>query len=128
MAASSSSISAEGRVNMVKCKTCKHTNWCKDEGGRRYNWCPIIDDCPDPEASRDCDKHETMTNADRIRAMSDDERADAILDNSDKCLGDLIPFCQNTPECTDLLENGDDIPKKMCRKCLIEWLQSEVEE
>ena len=60
---------------MVKCKTCKHTNWCKDEGGRRYNWCPIIDDCPDPEASRDCDKHETMTNADRIRAMSDEELA-----------------------------------------------------
>ena len=98
---------------MAKCKTCKHTNWCKDEGGRRYNWCPIIDDCPDPEASRDCDKHETMTNADRIRAMSDEEMAMNMMCPNENGLAEIE--CDQSDSCN-------------CYECILKWLQSETEE
>ena len=100
---------------MAKCKTCKHTNWCKDENGRRYNWCPIIDDCPDPEADRECDKHETMTNADRIRAMSDEELAEFLL-GIDHYWGD--------GECIVVLDGKHMEDSK---SDIVDWLQSEAE-
>ena len=104
---------------MAKCKTCKHTNWCKDENGRRYNWCPVIDDCPDPEADRECDKHETMTNADRIRAMSYEELSEFL-----PITFDLI--CNPTEECMRVAcYHGECVKTK---ECALKWLQSEVEE
>lgn len=63
---------------MAKCKNCKNIEWHSDisaDGERKYNWCPIIDDCPDPEAERNCGYYDEMTNADRIRSMSDAEMA-----------------------------------------------------
>ena len=101
---------------MAKCKTCKRTNWCKDEKGKRYNWCPVIDDCPDPEVDRDCDKHETMTNADRIRAMSDEELADFLLG---------IDHYWDDGECIVVLD-GKSIHDS--KSDIVDWLQSEVEE
>lgn len=52
---------------MAKCKNCKNIKWLSDiseDGERGYNWCPIIDDCPDPEAERNCGYYDEMTNAD----------------------------------------------------------------
>lgn len=63
---------------MAKCKNCKNIKWLSDiseDGERGYNWCPIIDDCPDPEAERNCGYYDEMTNADRIRNMTDVEIA-----------------------------------------------------
>lgn len=54
-----------------------------------------------------CDsKH---TNADRIRNMSDEELADILSDN-----------------CFEVM-NTDRCPVGTCKKCILEWLQSEAE-
>lgn len=63
------------------------------------------------------------TNADRIRAMTDEELADAIFKNTLRDLGEIIPFCKNREECSDMLETFEGIPEHMCRECLFEWLQ-----
>ena len=65
---------------------------------------------------RDCKK--TKTNADRIRAMSDEELAE-LLDSVDN--GGIRALDVDYPcdECTQKTE---------CEDCFKEWLQSEVEE
>lgn len=64
----------------------------------------------------------TMTNADRIRAMSDEELTDIIYD-----LNMAGTFCTNRKECEELLDN-DKLTDDMCKKCLLEWLRKPVEE
>ena len=39
-----------------------------------------------------------------------------------------MKFCKNKGVCDDILDDGNDIPDAMCKQCLVEWLQSEVEE
>lgn len=72
------------------------------------------------------DKYTRMTNADRIRYMSIEELAELLY--SFHNLEDKVKFCKNKEECTDAFDDGKDIPDSMCKKCLVEWLQSEVEE
>ena len=48
----------------IKCRNCFFY---------RNEWCEKIVDSPDPEEARDCNYFREMTNADRIRAMSDEE-------------------------------------------------------
>ena len=50
----------------IKCRSCFFY---------RNEWCEKIVDSPDPEEVRDCAYFREMTNADRIRAMSDKELA-----------------------------------------------------
>lgn len=53
----------------VKCSACCNlTN----------NWCDRVIDSPDPDMVRDCQYYAQKTNADRIRAMSDEELADFL--------------------------------------------------
>ena len=67
-----------------------------------------------------------QTNADRIRAMTDEELASAMLSlDIDSC--DLIPFCKNTDQCTEMLDNGVKITDEMCKEGLVKWLRSESE-
>lgn len=73
-----------------------------------------------------CECEKPKTNADRIRSMSDEELADAMLNLNE--IGDHISFCVNAEKCDEIMENGGLIPDGMCRQCLIKWLQSEVEE
>lgn len=61
----------------------------------------------------------TMTNADKIRAMSDEELGEFIISISDEGW----PFaCQNKPEC----HNG--APDGLCNKCFMDWLRKPAEE
>ena len=53
----------------IKCRNCFFY---------RNEWCEKIVDSPDPEEVRDCNYFRDMTNADRIRAMSDEELADFL--------------------------------------------------
>ena len=53
----------------IKCRSCFFY---------RNEWCEKIVDSPDPEEVRDCAYFREMTNADRIRAMSDEELADFL--------------------------------------------------
>ena len=60
------------------------------------------------------------TNADRIRAMSDEEMAKAMAKADTGC------FCEYLPECMDDLEHNRDIPDVRCEVCAIRWLQQPV--
>ena len=66
-----------------------------------------------------------MTNADRIHSMNIEELAELLY--SFHNLEDKVKFCKNKTECDEILDSGKEIPDDMCKKCLVEWLQSEVE-
>lgn len=53
----------------IKCRNCFFY---------RNEWCEKIVDSPDPEEARDCNYFREMTNADRIRSMTDEELADFL--------------------------------------------------
>lgn len=63
---------------MVKCNNCKNLE-TKDNGFDAYSWCEKINDCPHEDIERDCEDYIPMTNADRIRSMTDDELADFLV-------------------------------------------------
>ena len=58
----------------IKCRNCFFY---------RNEWCEKIVDSPDPEEARDCNYFREMTNADRIRSMSDEELAEFLIDLAD---------------------------------------------
>ena len=82
----------------TKIYICKNADWC----ARDFN--PKSDE---PKC------FEMLTNADRIRAMTDEELAMAISTDFGG-----IPWCKFIPECQDTL----------CEVCVIKWLKQEVEE
>ena len=92
---------------MAKCKNCKHLKY-KDDGKERYAWCPLIGDNPNLEFERFCGAFKKMTNADRIRRMTDAE---------------LAEWLNGFSEC--LIPNGDCLDK-YCDNCVMKWLKSEV--
>ena len=78
-------------------------------------------------ALKDCKIKENKSRAGMFRSMSDEEMADAIFSLGCE-VTQKISFCRNLESCSEILDNGDSIPEEMCKQCLIEWLQSEVEE
>ena len=86
----------------IKCRNCFFY---------RNEWCEKIVDSPDPEEARDCNYFREMTNADRIRSMTDEELAVVMYH----------PFCdeRTDKECKAF---GD------CNQCALEWLQQPAEE
>ena len=62
-----------------------------------------------------------QTNADRIRAMTDEELAEML------CCADSLGWCKNLPECYRLLDTPDGVPEEKCKACLVEWLQQPAE-
>ena len=58
----------------IKCRNCFFY---------RNEWCEKIVDSPDPEKARDCAYFREMTNADKIRSMSDEELAEFLIDLAD---------------------------------------------
>jgi hypothetical protein len=63
---------------MAKCNNCKNLE-TKDNGFDAYSWCEKINDCPHEDIERDCEHYAPMTNADRIRSMTDEELADFLV-------------------------------------------------
>ena len=59
---------------MSKCKNCVNL---------RNNWCEKVSDSPDENMERECVHFRHMTNADRIRAMTDEELAEFLIDLAD---------------------------------------------
>lgn len=106
----------------MKCKNCNNLlNMTDITGENICNWCPKINDSVDIEIDRACNKYQGISNGDRIRNMTDEELAEHILkiDQSEH-----IKFCQNKDECC---ECDAGITTDMCKQCLLEWLQKEVE-
>jgi hypothetical protein len=65
-----------------------------------------------------------MTNADRIRAMTDEELAKRLNKLTDSYPG----VCLELPECHADLDAGRDIPLERCEACWIRWLKQPAEE
>ena len=57
---------------MVKNVVCKKCNNLVND------WCEKVIDSPDPDMQRDCQHFREKTNAQKIRAMSDEELADML--------------------------------------------------
>ena len=98
---------------MAKCNNCKNLE-TKDNGFNSYLWCEKINDCPQEDIERNCDFYSPMTNADRIRSMTDEELADFIcsIETYDECSAKTI-------------EGG----VAMCSVTEVEqWLKAESEE
>lgn len=66
-----------------------------------------------------------LTNADHIRAMSDEELAHIMVGLSD--LDERIGFCADLPECKDLLDTEQGIPASKCENCMLNWLRQSAE-
>lgn len=91
----------------VQCKRCANL---KD------HWCNLVKDSPDEDMVRACHHYRTLTHADRVRAMSDEELAELL---------------NPTASCTDCpVENrkpcGTD--GRSCRDRVLDWLRQEAEE
>lgn len=86
------------------------------------------DYCEKDTCTGDCEFHDGSgseyrkieTNADRIRAMNDEQLADFMNKEQD--------YCKNWPKCMELLDHNELIPDNWCKKCLLAWLQKPVEE
>lgn len=64
---------------MVKCNNCKNLYNLSDEDDVIIGkWCPKINDSQHLYIERDCEHYKSMTNADRIRSMTDEELLDFI--------------------------------------------------
>ena len=86
--------------------------------------CPLYGDCM--TAFLESRKQRVRSNADRIRAMSDEELAKAIhlLVEGES----MIQYCRSLPECDEDLERDTVIPLERCEKCVLHWLQQPVKE
>lgn len=66
----------EGRKKMPKCKNCNNLyNLSNKDDVIVGKWCPKINDSPHLDMERNCEHYKAMTNADRIRSMTDEELA-----------------------------------------------------
>lgn len=79
-----------------------------------------------PRLCYKCLSFREESNADRIRAMTDEELARVLIQST--LLDEKIGFCQNLPECDALLETEEGIPEEKCQRCLLKWLQQPVED
>ena len=64
-----------------------------------------------------------ITNADRIRSMTDEELA-AVISQKEG----LVQFCGNKAECLEMLCTDAEIPDEWCMECAMEWLKQPCEE
>ena len=90
----------------IKCKYCNNL---------KNHWCETVIDSPDEEMQRDCQYFWQKTNGDRIRAMSDEELKDFLLDKEWDC--DAYHCCSVCPR----YREGKCVP-------LLEWLKQPVKE
>lgn len=74
----------------------------------------IVNQVAEEYKTKECMHNQYLTNADRIRAMSDEELADWYVIKCNIMMNKNPPECRNT--------------RQVCRECILEWLQSEVEE
>lgn len=76
--------------------------------------------------AKDTPTEKSQTNADRIRSMTDEELAELLYSLQTEDLDGM--FCKNEDKCVEMMDSGDEIPKSMCKQCLVKWLRAESEE
>ena len=78
---------------MVKNVVCKKCNNLVN------GWCEKVIDSPDQDMQRDCQHFCEKTNADRIRAMSDEELSDVLREFATKPMqGSFLKWLQQPAE------------------------------
>ena len=109
---------------MAKCKNCKHMIYQKvvfNYTTTEYPYCPAIEECLDDiDKEIVCSGFEGITNADRIRSMTDEELAEFFLKVNTAY---AEPCMTGESDCV-----WEDYPThdKGCKDCFLEWLKSEV--
>ena len=93
----------------IKCRNCFFY---------RNEWCEKIVDSPDPEEARDCNYFREMTNADRIRSMTDEELVNFLM----RLMGHAQCFAEGIFPYHPCPQNHN------CKQCGIDWLQQPAEE
>ena len=110
---------------MKVCKDCRNKVW----GDGVTDFPQVCIDCKYVEVNGEKEpsnwKPRPMSNADRIRAMSDEQLAKIMVQLVD--LDVRIPYCQELPECGALLETDDGIPAEKCEQCMLAWLRKPAE-
>lgn len=101
---------------MADCSKCTRTDvkccfTCKKDADKCVVWHNCGSDCPAHESR-------IKTNADCVRAMSDEELAEFLPIVSDM-------MCQPTDECMNIICNRGECTKTT--ECALKWLQSEAE-
>lgn len=102
----------------MKCRNCKgFTPYCYTDMvhlGATRDWCIAVSDSPDPDLERDCKYYRAMTNADRIRSMTDEELAEYFA---------KITECGECEAClpNDICMATDEL----CKGALLNWLKQE---
>ena len=97
----------------IKCKGCANL---------KNDWCNKKNDSPDPELVRDCRCYLQMTNADRIRGMTDDELAEWIRNGIFR--SDVCDYCDyNNGYC-----DGSPCRRKAEADIIVKWLQKPYKE
>ena len=94
---------------------------CKKCNNLVNDWCEKVIDSPDPDIQRDCPHFREKTNADRIRAMSDEGLAVFLDGFSSRCL-DCAKDAKNQ-SCPIYKEGHYCRPQE-----IMEWLQQPAEE
>ena len=89
----------------IKCRSCFFY---------RNEWCEKIVDSPDPEEVRGCAYFREMTNANKIRSMTDEELVNLHYGGSAHCIADDPTVCDRH----DFI--GNLTP---CEQCYLKWLQ-----
>ena len=112
---------------MAKCKNCNNLyNLSDDNDVIVGKWCPKVNDSPHVEIERECEYYKRMTQADRIRSMSDEELAEFMANK-----GGYIACCQcdffNHDEEKCESPSGWICTKGYAEALIHKWLQSEVE-
>ena len=112
---------------MDKCEICKKKPFHPDKKccfncTKSNSKCEVWHEC-----GKDCPEWDNAikTNADRIRAMSDEELAKNLYRFCD--LEERAGYCKNLSECEKLLDTEDGIPEQRCICCLLEWLKQPAE-
>lgn len=85
----------------------------------------LTDDSPDEKTDQDCRFFQQKTNADRIRAMSDEEMAELLI-SADFCEG--CEYCDKVGICRYYEAHPDGVLADGCKQAARKWLQQPAEE
>lgn len=108
---------------MAKCKNCRNFDRVITSDNEYIcNWCEKIKDNPHEEIERECEHYVTMTNADRIRSMTDEELAKFLEAITCETHG----WCDDCPSlegnyCHGLNDESNSLVQER-----LEWLKLEV--
>ncbi len=93
------------------CKTCVHRN---DNPVSEGNPCYACFMSTEDHACYEAAPAQIITNADKLRSMSDEELAKKLVELSERCPDGVD--CESVP------------PGRKCFTCWLEWLKEEVEQ